>query len=115
MKDLDEQQQFSNRTLSVNMDSQKSSRMMQSSNRNSEMTENSGFYKTINLAEHGHAQLKNLETEEIGMTTLQIEEDPDLVVLTDYEEDLSNNFDRNKLKNSFSSKFGSLVDCFIQN
>lgn len=33
------------------------------------MTENSGFYKTINLAE-GHAQLKNLDTEEGGMTTL---------------------------------------------
>ena len=97
------------------MDSQKSSRMMQSSNRNSEMTENSGFYKTINLAEHGHAQLKNLDTDEVGMTTLQIEEDPDLVVLTDYEDDQANNFDRNKLKNSFSAKFGSLVDCFIQN
>lgn len=79
------------------------------------MTENSGFYKTINLAEHGHVHLKNLDTEEIGMTSLQIEEDPNLVILTDYEEDQSNNFDRNKLKNSFSSKFGSLVDCFIQN
>ena len=31
------------------------------------MTENSGFYKTINLAEHGHAQLKNLDTEDAGM------------------------------------------------
>lgn len=77
------------------------------------MTENSGFYKTINLAEHGHAQLKNLDTEDAGMTTLQIEEDPDLVVLTDYEDDSSNNFDRSKLKKSFCSKFGSLVDCFI--
>ena len=34
------------------------------------MTDNSRFYKTINLAEKGHVQLRNLDTEEVGTSSL---------------------------------------------